>query len=228
MRKWLWHSRQSPQSLSFYWWFSVAGWIVSVTSTHKSSSVCLFWPSYTVTHYIATITVFKLCMQVISVLKSFHLPTRLLHQHLTHQTQRAWPEMSCDQCSSLEGPWRCSNRETKQQFTVELRDSVNLYSPSFEPTPCYCLLLYCLFKQDTIALCLTRPLRRFMETPIKPNLHNNVLWLGCAAIGFRVAAHSCVIVKKCWKRCTYTLIVFNSFSFSLAQLIILNVKGTYS
>lgn len=125
MRKWLWHSIQSPQSLSFYWWFSVAGWIVSVTSTHMSSNVRLLWPGYAVTHYIATITVVKLRMQATAVSKSFHLPTCLFHQQ-THQTKRAWPEMSCDQCISLKGPWRCNNRETEQQ--LQRRESVNLQS----------------------------------------------------------------------------------------------------
>lgn len=51
---------QQPKSLSFYWWFSVARWIMSVTSTHRGSSNRLLLPGYTVIHYIATITMLKL------------------------------------------------------------------------------------------------------------------------------------------------------------------------
>lgn len=101
MSKWLWHSNQSPQSLPFfYWWFSVAGWIMSVTSIHRSSNKgLLLLLFYAVTHYIATITMFRLCLKAVTALKSFGL-SACLHHHHTCKTPCARPEMFCCQCIS--------------------------------------------------------------------------------------------------------------------------------
>lgn len=99
-------TQQPKPPVSFFLLMIQCSWMNYEHHLHS-----LLLPGYAVTHYIATITMLKLCMHTVAALKSFHLPACLHHQRIC-QTHCAWLEMNCGQCIPSQGPWRCEDKWT--------------------------------------------------------------------------------------------------------------------
>lgn len=85
-------------SLYLYWWFSVAGWIMSVTSTCRCSNNGLVLPSYAVTQYSSQSQCESFeCRPSLPWNHSTCLHVSTHHQR-TLQTHCVWLEINCGQC----------------------------------------------------------------------------------------------------------------------------------